>query len=234
MPIHRSSPLVIAHRGASAYEPENTLRSVLHALDLGTHGVEVDVRRTRDGELVIMHDETVSRTTNGTGRVSDLSLAEIRRLDAGFGETVPTLRDVVLAVRKRAFLVVEFKEQGVWRDALRLVAEDGELERSVFVSFLAGEIQDIGRSDGKVRTGILFHGASEGAVDRTVEARARIAGFRQDGITEHLVDLAHRAGLEALTWTVDDSGRARQVAALGVDYIASNAPDRVLSALARP
>lgn len=225
-------PIVIAHRGASAYEPENTLRAVRHALNLGAPAIEVDVRRVKDRELVIMHDETVSRTTDGTGRVADLSLEELRQLDAGLGERVPTLREIASAVCDLALLVIEIKERGLWRDALDVVSESGVPPRTLFVSFLADEIADLMTQGPGVKAGILFHGASDGAIGRVVDAGAAIAGFRHDGITQHLVDTAHHAKIETLTWTVDDPGRARQVADLGVDYIASNAPDRVLAALA--
>jgi len=224
-------PIVIAHRGAPAYEPENTLRAVRHALNLGAPAIEVDVRRVKDRELVIMHDETVSRTTDGTGRVADLSLEELRQLDAGLGERVPTLREIASAVRDRALLVIEIKERGLWRDALDVVSKSGDPQRTLFVSFLADEIKDLMTSRPEMRAGILFHGFSESAIGKAAEAGASVAGFRHDGLTEHLVDTAHRSNLEVLAWTIDDPGRARQVAALGVDYIASNAPDLILAAL---
>src|SRR5512139_3897230 len=81
----------IAHRGASAYEPENTLRAFARAIDMGATMLELDVHLSRDGQLVVIHDPDLSRTTNGSGLVGDLSLADIQRLDAGLGEHVPTL-----------------------------------------------------------------------------------------------------------------------------------------------
>lgn len=86
--------LVIAHRGASAYEPENTLRSVEKALELGADMVEVDVRASRDRHIVVMHDPVVDRTTNGKGYVKDMTLKELKKLDAGLGEKIPTLHEV--------------------------------------------------------------------------------------------------------------------------------------------
>ena len=89
-------PRIIGHRGAKAYEPENTLRSIRRALDMGVQAVEIDVHASQDGRLVVIHDATVDRTTNGKGRVADLSWTELRRLDAGMGERLPSLEEVVV------------------------------------------------------------------------------------------------------------------------------------------
>ena len=101
---------IMGHRGAKAYEPENTLRSVRKALDLGVQAVEIDIHLSRDGRLIVIHDATVDRTTNGKGRVSDLSWEELRRLDAGLGEPLPGLEEVVALVRGRAHLFIELKD----------------------------------------------------------------------------------------------------------------------------
>ncbi len=103
-------PKIMGHRGAKAYEPENTLRSVRKALDLGVQAVEIDIHLSRDGRLIVIHDATVDRTTNGKGRVSDLSWKELRRLDAGLGEPLPVLEEVVALVRGRAHLFIELKD----------------------------------------------------------------------------------------------------------------------------
>ena len=115
----RERPLVFAHRGASEQSPENTLASFSLAIESGADGIEVDVRTTRDGHLIVMHDATVDRTTDGSGAVADLSLEAIRRLDAGghvhprfAGQRVPTLREVLELVGDRADVLLDLKEQG--------------------------------------------------------------------------------------------------------------------------
>ncbi|MEM3426627.1 MAG: glycerophosphodiester phosphodiesterase family protein, partial [Thermoproteota archaeon] len=102
-----SSVLKIGHRGARFYEPENTLRSFRKALELGVDAVELDVRRTRDGELVVIHDAEVDRTTNGKGLVRELTLEEIRRLDAGKGEKIPTLEEALDFLDGRVKILIE-------------------------------------------------------------------------------------------------------------------------------
>ena len=113
------SILRIGHRGAAGHAPENTLAAIQKGIALGVDFVEVDVRRTADGVLVILHDETVNRTTNGKGRVDRLSLREIKRLNAGNGESIPTLEEVLTVVEGQAGLVVELTGQ---RGALTRIA----------------------------------------------------------------------------------------------------------------
>lgn len=95
-----SKPQFIAHRGGRVYEPENTIASFQHAIDSGVDWLEMDVQQTKDGELVVIHDETVDRTTDGTGRVEDLTLEQIRALDAGHGERVPTFEEAILLAKE--------------------------------------------------------------------------------------------------------------------------------------
>src|SRR4030042_4999738 len=101
---------IMGHRGASFYEPENTLRSFRRALQMGVAAVELDVHRTRDGRLAVIHDATLERTTNGRGRVRDFTLAELQQLDAGQGERIPSLEEALDLVRGRALLLVELKD----------------------------------------------------------------------------------------------------------------------------
>jgi glycerophosphoryl diester phosphodiesterase len=106
--------LIVAHRGASAYEPENTIRSFDNAFQLGADFVELDVRLSKDGSLVVIHDEAVDRTTNGSGLVRDLTLSELKLLDAGKGEKIPTLEEVLeLFSEPEHKFFIEVKEPGV-------------------------------------------------------------------------------------------------------------------------
>ena len=104
---------VTGHRGAAGLEPENTLRSFQRALDLGVDAIELDVHLTKDQHLVVIHDATVDRTTDGSGVVGDLTLHKIQQLDAGLGEHVPTLQEVIDLVAHKAILQIELKGLGV-------------------------------------------------------------------------------------------------------------------------
>ena len=131
---------VIAHRGASTERPECTLSAISRAIDVGATAVEVDIRTTKDGALIVMHDATVDRTTNGTGKVNELSLAEIKALDAGSWfagryrhETVPTLKEVLQFCKGRIDVVLDLKEYGdeYRNEVVRQVKEYGEPERMI-------------------------------------------------------------------------------------------------------
>jgi len=229
----RGTPIVIAHRGASAYEPENTLRSIRRALELGAPAVEIDVRRSLDGHLVVMHDETVDRTTKGSGPIAAKTSQEIRSLDAGLGERVPTLLEVIETVGDETLLLIEVKVRGLGPEVVEALRSQGRMDRVLIISFLADEVANVKRMEPGVRAGILFRGAPQHAIDRAASAKVDVIGFRHDALTRDLIRAAHLAGLEVLTWTVDEAALARKVADLGVDYIASNAPDRVLAAVVR-
>lgn len=132
--------LVIAHRGGPDRAPENTLAAFRTAIAVGADGVELDCQRSRDGALVVIHDETVDRTTNGRGQVGDLSLAELRALDAGQGEPVPTFEEVLgLAQAGGVQLVAEIKSPhlypGLEIEMFRAVEAAGYLDRTIFISF---------------------------------------------------------------------------------------------------
>ncbi len=131
----------IAHRGASAYEPENTLRAFERAIQLGATMLELDVHLSRDGHPVIIHDADLSRTTNGTGRVTDMSLAHIKRFDAGLGEQVPTLSEVIELARDRAQLYVELKGQRTPEPVLRVLQAAAFLDQAMVCSFYPWLIQ---------------------------------------------------------------------------------------------
>ena len=103
----------IAHRGASAYEPENTLRSFRRALDMGADLIEFDIRMSSDGHLIVIHDKKVDRTTDGTGLVREMTLGQLKKLDAGKGEKIPTLEEVIDFGKGKTRFVIELKEGGV-------------------------------------------------------------------------------------------------------------------------
>lgn len=127
------APIVIAHRGRDATTPENTLAAFRRSIALGITILETDVRRTSDGELVLLHDETVDRTTNGRGRVGDLTLVQVRELDAGAGERVPTLREALRLVRGTgASLLLDMKPGTPLEPVLELVRSEGAEQSVVF------------------------------------------------------------------------------------------------------
>ncbi|MGH7791719.1 MAG: glycerophosphodiester phosphodiesterase, partial [Thermodesulfobacteriota bacterium] len=129
----------IAHRGASAYEPENTLRSFKRAMEMGAEMMELDVRFSRDGHLVIIHDKKVDRTTNGRGLVREMTLRELKNLDAGKGEKIPTLEEVFDLGKGTIRYVLELKDRGVEEEVINLVRDKGLIE-DVFIASFHGDL----------------------------------------------------------------------------------------------
>ncbi|THA26970.1 glycerophosphodiester phosphodiesterase [Streptomyces sp. RKND-216] len=256
-------PVVVAHRGASAYAPENTLAAVDAAHDLGFAWVENDVQRTRDGELVVLHDESLARTTDveevfpdrAPWRVADFTAAEVARLDAGSwfgeefaGERIPTLERYLRRVEANGQrLLLELKKPslypGVEGQTLKELANEGWLDqqhvarRLVIQSFEAETVRTVHELAPEVTTGFLgTPPAAElpGYAAFTDQINPNHSTVTADYVSAvQALEGAHGRPLEVFTWTVDDAATARRVAGAGVDGIISNAPDVVRDAVSR-
>lgn len=254
------APVVVAHRGASAYAPENTLAAVDRADELGIAWVENDVQRTRDGELVVLHDTTLNRTTDveeifpdrSPWRVADFTAAEVARLDAGswFGEEyagarVPTLEQYLGRVEANGQkLLLELKKPalypGVEGQTLKELADEGWLDerhvkrRLVVQSFDGDSVRTVHELAPAVKTGFLGTPPRDALADFATFAdqiNPRHTAVSAGYVAEvHSLEGAHGRRLEVFTWTVDDATTAREMAGAGVDGIISNAPDVVRDA----
>lgn len=237
-------PLVVAHRGASATHPENTVEAFRRALEVGAQAVELDVRLTSDGFPVVLHDQDVSRTTDGTGLVHELSLAEIKGLDASGGKDppaeVPTLGEVLDLVSGRAGVNLEIKNipgEASFESPREAVVEAalGELEATSFSgpvlisSFNWLSIERSRELAPDVPTGFLSVGAIDPAAS-LVYAREAGHAFVLPAVHallsagEGFVAQVHGAGLRVGTWTVDDPDLTRTLFTWGVDAVATNDP----------
>ena len=236
------APLVVAHRGASADAPENTLAAFRLAIEQGAKIVECDVHLSADGVPVAIHDERVDRTTNGTGAVSDLTLSELGALDAGgwhdarfAGERIPTLDETLELCAGKTRVFVELKRGG--GPPLVAAALD-TIERAgcttAVISFGPDEVAAVAKARPDVPLGFLVgraHVLAHGA-NRVLElARELGAGFispQHDVVDRAFVEAARAAGLPVSVWTVDEPERMRALSDLGVDAITTNKPDLAL------
>ena len=248
MPDYRE-PLNIAHRGASAYAPENTLAAFRLALEMGADGFELDVMLSADGHLVVIHDDTVDRTTSGSGPVRRKTLAELRALDAGArfdagftGERIPTLQEVFdLVAENRAFVNVEIKTQSPRGDGLEeklvaLIRRYGLEERLLVSSFNPFALWRMRRLAPDLPLALLY------AEDLRVHLRNRWFAFlsHPDALnpsfrmaTQEHVRWVKSRGYRLYVWTVDEESEMRRLIALGVDGIITNKPDLLQQVLAR-
>ena len=220
--------LVIGHRGC-AYEPENTIRAIKKAIDIGVDIVEVDVHLSKDNELVVIHDERLDRTTNGKGLVKDFTLEELRQFDAGKGERLPTLQDVIDTCRGKVQLLIELKALGSEIKVLKKLEENRFRDEVYIISFWHQMIKHVRELDRDIKTGVLFVGHPVNASRLAKETGANALVLNYKFISKDLVRDAHKDNLKVFVWNVDTEYETKEMLDLGVDGIGSNKPDIVLN-----
>ncbi len=219
--------LRIGHRGACGYAPENTLASIEQAIALRCAFTEVDIQRTFDDALVLLHDNRVDRTTNGRGRVSELTLSDIRKLDAGRGQSPPTLGEVLKAANGRIGLILELKTRGLAYDVCATVRASGFNRPVIYASFLQEELQHVRRVDPNAQTLVLFKWFPKNPVAAAFELQATHVGLRSNTATRREVNALHNAGLIVFVYTVNKPAEVNKMKLLGVDGLISDFPDRI-------
>jgi glycerophosphoryl diester phosphodiesterase len=242
-----TKPLVIAHRGASGYAPETTLEAYRFALRIGVDGIEMDVHRLEDGVIVAIHDADVERTTNGRGQISELTLTELKALDAGswfnkkfpkkarpeyVGLKVPTLQEIIdLTKESGVKLYIEIKNPECYHlmesSLLSLIRDNHVEKRTRFMSFSSQSVGKIKALDPSMQTALLIAGSTEDPVAATLQVSADELGIRYNLADPSLVDAAHESGLSVSVWTVDRTVDLQRMIRLGVDGIITNYPDRL-------
>ena len=222
----------VGHRGAAGHEPENTLRGFRRAMELGADMVELDVQICGSGEMVVIHDDTVDRTTNGTGAVDELTFEELRRLDAGGGERIPTLDEVLDVADREIGVNIELKGLGtagpVHEVIERAISEKGWSQTGFIVSsFHLGELVAIRELSDEVRTGVLFARERGGIVEFAELNDAYSIHPYFGSVDADFIGEAREKGLRMFVWTVNDPADIDYMKALGVDGIISDYPDRI-------
>jgi len=235
--------LVCAHRGVSAHFPENTLVAIEEAARIGAPMTEIDVRRTSDGHIVLMHDETVDRTTNGSGAVPNLTLEDIRRFDAGAwkggqfaGEEVPTLADVLDLCRDSGmFLCIEIKQYDIAADVVGLLEAHGMADSTIVISFSFDTVCDVRQANCCVATGWLTAQIEPARLDdmirRVLADGIPVISALYTQVTPEVVERCRLRGITLYAWTIDDEATARTYAEMGVDVLASNRPQEIMQAI---
>ena len=239
---------VTAHRGFSGENPENTLASFRAAIAAGADMVELDVHLTRDNELVVIHDDTLERTTDGKGNVADKTLAELKRLDAGFkfnprfaGERIPTLTEVLDVTRGRILVNIELKKgknfpytmEELADRTLAVVEKAGMLDQVLFSSFDPAAVDRIRVRNPRLPIAVITQKpwatpeeAGGGKLYPAINSSFK-------NLNEKNIRLARAAGLQVHAWTVNTPADMEKVISLGVDGIITNHPDRLIGILKR-
>jgi len=216
--------LRIGHRSARAYVPENTLKSFKKALEIGVDAVELDVRKTKDNQLVVIHDADIKRTTNGEGLVSAFTLMEIQGFDAGSGEKIPTLEEVLDFLDKKAKVFVELKESGIEEQVLAIVKEKGLEKNVIITSFIEEALKKVRELNGNVETGLIYVNYKN-PIKAALELKANYLLPLYRFTHTANVKKAHQNGLKVVVWTINKPEEVKEYARKGADGIASDNPD---------
>ena len=230
---------VVGHRGAMGYCPENTLASFERGLELGADWIELDVHLSADGALIVIHDETLERTTNGHGLVREHTLAELRQLDAGDGQRLMTLDEVLeWAAERNTVVDIEIKNAPVYYDGIEdavVLAVTGArmVDQVIVISFDHAAVKRVKTLEPRVATGALYLcRPTDGGIGLARAAGADALLPHWAYVTCEDVTAAHAAGLSVAPWASSDPTVLRRLIACGVDAIGTNHPD-VLKGLTR-
>lgn len=216
--------LKIGHRGARAYEPENTLSSFRRALELGVDAVELDVRKTFDNKLVVIHNANVNKTTNGSGEVNELTLEEIQGFIIEKNEHVPTLEEVLDTVANRVKVLVELKETGTEEQVVNLIRRKQLAENVILISFHEDILRKVREVSNELKTGLIYvrhKNPIQAALDLNAKYLLPLYRFTHSAN----VKKAHEAGLKVIVWTINKKEEVEEYKKKGVDGIASDKPD---------
>ncbi|HYP51454.1 MAG TPA: glycerophosphodiester phosphodiesterase [Pyrinomonadaceae bacterium] len=256
----KSSPLVIAHRGGGGLFPENTLEAFEYSARMGVDVLELDVHQTADGALVVMHDSAVDRTTDGRGQIRDLTLAALKKLDAGFlftpdggqtfpfrgrGITIPTLAEIFTALPEMKFNIEPKQRQpSIVVPLCALIRERKMIDKTIVGSFDQTTIDDFRRQCPEVATSAspaevsqvsalskAGLGESYRPPMQALQVPQKFGGWQI--ITKEFVADAHRRNLQVHVWTINDAAEMQSMIDLGVDGIMTDYPDRLLNLLNR-
>jgi len=225
-----------AHRGASEYLPENTMLAFYTGIYMGANGIETDIQRTKDGILVLFHDDALARVTGESGSIGDYTLAELQNFSVrknGFSDKITTLEDFLahFAFRNITF-AIELKGPGVEKDTADLLRKYGLREKCVVTSFHLDYLKTFRAYAPEFQIGYLMENLPEGIVEELKALGAEEICPDAPMMTKELVDMWHAAGLRVRAWGVKDESLMRHVYECGADGMTVNFPDKLTALLA--
>ena len=224
-------PLITSHAACKGHAPENTLAGIRKALELSADAIEIDLHCTSDGQVVLIHDETVDRTTDGEGAIASLTLRQARKLDAGDVERIPTLREVLREVNGRALMVLEVKASDIEREVLEVVRKARALDWCAVHSFKSRVVERMRELEPRMPCTLLTGSRDEitdwsKVFSLALERGAQGVAPHHSVVTAELVRAANLRELRLSTWTVNSRADVRRVVAAGVAALTSDYPDR--------
>jgi|SRR3989344_9371916 len=219
--------MIIAHRGASMLSPENTISAIHSAIYLNCDMVEIDVRRCKTGELVLMHDKNVKRTTNGKGVVKQMPLEELKKLKVGKDGGIPTLDDALSYANGKIKVNIEIKELELVDDVMRLVDKYDMRKEIIISSFLIHSLIEVSQRYPDVKTALLLRRAKRDSFVKAKELKLDAFNISHHFIKKKFIDDAHHEGIKVNVYTVNDIPKIEEMKKLEVDGIITNHPELV-------
>jgi len=214
--------LKVGHRGAKTYEIENTLESYKKAIELGANAIELDVRKSNDGKLIVIHDDNLKRVFGKDISVNETTLIELRQLT---GDKIPTLEEALQFIDKKVErILVELKEVGYENKVLEIIRKENLNERVIIVSFHEPALLNVREVDGKIETGLIY-AKHKNPIDAALKLKAQyLVPLYKLTHTKDIED-AHKNNLKVIVWTINTKHEAKQYRDKGADGIASDNPD---------
>lgn len=223
-----------AHRGASEYAPENTLSSFYLGLLQGANGIETDVQKTKDGVLVLFHDDTLDRVSNKQGKLCDYTWDELKNVEVygncttGFYDRIVTLREFLEKFSQYDIsFAIELKGADVEEETLEMVKEFGIMHRTTFTSFNLEYIQKIKELDNSARVGWLVFSINDDTLQQLAKIQGEEIAPKADSITDELVERIRNEGFGVRAWGVSNIALMKKMCKLGVDGMTVNFPNRL-------
>jgi len=238
--------LVIAHRGFSGNAPENTLTSFKKAMEVGSDVIELDVHLSKEGEVVVIHDDTLDRTTNGKGKVVDYTLRELKQFDAGLwfgnqfsGERIPTLKEVLELARDRIRVNIELKRGDLGNysvgdlanQALKEVQNMGMEEQVLFSSFDPSPLKRMREKNPRIQVALLYNKDWNSPEEILEGSSFSILACRKSVLNSSNISKAHQKGIKVNVYTLNTEEEMEQFLKIGVDGIITDYPDRLIKVL---
>ena len=225
-------PLVIGHRGAMGHETENTLPSIQKAMDLGVDMIEIDVFKIKSGEIVVFHDDTVDRLTNGPGKIEDYNIVELRKLIVDGGHGIPMLQDVLKLIDNKVALNIELKGAGT-ADKVNFIMNyyienrNWSADNFLISSFNWDELRAMRKYNPNVAIAVLTEENPADALEVAKELNAVAINPYFKQLNEEMANRIHDEGFKIYTWTVNEPQDIAAMEEIGVDGIITNFPERV-------
>lgn len=224
--------LHIGHKGTAGYAPENTLASFQKALNLSVDMIELDVHKSKSGEIVVIHDNTVDKTTNGSGKVGELTLKELKKLDAGNGERIPTLTEVLDLVDNKIKINIEIKTRDATKGVVKIIEEYVQ-KNYTYKSFLVSSFD----YRNLIKVKLLNFKIPLGVITKrklillnllfAQLVNAYSINILYTSVSKKIIKQAHALGLKVFVWTVNEPRDIERMKKLGVDGVFSDYPDRI-------